>query len=79
MIFLRESFKIWYTQDKKSVITKTKEKDKIDKDLAKLAEQSEGDQEAHVAAQKHYQAVSAGLSSNTDGEDATLNDQLMSK
>jgi structural maintenance of chromosome 2 len=37
------------------------------------------DQEAYTAAQNRFQAVSAGLSSNTDGEDATLNDQLLSK
>ena len=34
---------------------------------------------AVTAAQKHLQAVSAGLSSNDDGQDATLADQLMGK
>lgn len=33
----------------------------------------------YEAAKKHFQAVSAGLSSNDDGEAATLNDQLISK
>lgn len=49
------------------------------KDLEKLQAQSNEDQEAYTAAQNRFQAVSAGLSSNTDGEDATLNDQLLSK
>lgn len=59
----------------------SKEKDmgKLGQELEKLQSQSTADQENHDAAQKHYQAVSAGLSSNTDGEAASLNDQLMSK
>ena len=36
-------------------------------------------QEDYEAAKKHYQAVSAGLSANDDGEAATLQDQLISK
>ena len=56
-----------------------KDLDKLAKDLQKLEEQSTSDQEAHAAAQKHYQAVTAGLSSNEEGQAATLNDQLMSK
>ncbi|XP_067679791.1 structural maintenance of chromosomes protein 2-like [Haliotis asinina] len=63
--------------NKKALAARDKDLDKLNKDLDKLKEQSEMDQEAHVAAQKHFHAVSAGLSSNTDGEDATLNDQLM--
>lgn len=58
---------------------KEKEVEKIRSELEKLEKQSTSDQEAHSAAQKHYQAVSSGLSSNADGEDATLNDQLMGK
>ncbi|KAK3089416.1 hypothetical protein FSP39_003470 [Pinctada imbricata] len=54
-----------------------KAEEKVGKDLERLQSQSTADQEAHEAAQKHYQAVSAGLSSNTDGEDASLNDQLI--
>lgn len=52
--------------------------DKLAKQLEGLQKQSEADQDAHVAAQKHYQAVSAGLSSNDEGQAATLNDQLIS-
>jgi len=33
--------------------------------------------EAFAAAQKKFQTESAGLASNEDGEDATLNDQLI--
>lgn len=47
--------------------------------LEKLMEQSEKDKEDHLAAQRHYQAVSAGLSSNQDGQAASLNNQLMGR
>ncbi|XP_071166504.1 structural maintenance of chromosomes protein 2-like [Mytilus edulis] len=63
--------------DKKTLQSKQKEIDKVAKDLEKLQAQSNEDQEAYTAAQNRFQAVSAGLSSNTDGEDATLNDQLL--
>ena len=45
--------------------------------MKKLGEKSKADEEAIAAAQKHFHAVSAGLSSNADGEDKTLADQLM--
>lgn len=54
-----------------------KDLDKLAKELEGLQKQSEVDLDAHTAAQKHYQAVSAGLSSNDDGQAATLNDQLI--
>ncbi|XP_052777635.1 structural maintenance of chromosomes protein 2-like [Mya arenaria] len=58
---------------------KGREKDleKLAKELENLEKQSDADKEAHTAAQKHYQAVTAGLSSNDDGQAATLNDQLI--
>ena len=46
--------------------------------LTMLRDQSERDEEASRAAQKHFHAVSAGLSSNAHGEDATLSEQLIS-
>ena len=46
-------------------------------ELERLAEQAKLDQERYAAAQKHFHAVTAGLSSNDDGADATLNEQLM--
>ena len=45
--------------------------------MEKLEKQSSADAEAVTAAQEHFHAVSAGLSSNEDGEDKTLADQLM--
>ena len=67
------------TQNNNSINGRTKDLDKLGKELEKLQGQSTADQEAHVTAQKNYQAVSAGLSSNDDGQAATLNEQLISK
>lgn len=67
------------TQDQSALSTKQKEHEKLDKALKKLQDYTQQDQEAHSAAQKHFHAVSAGLSSNQDGEDASLNEQLMSE
>ena len=66
-------------QNTKAVTGRDKDLEKLAADLKKLEDQSTADQEAHVTAQKHYQAVTAGLSSNEEGQAATLNDQLMSK
>lgn len=66
-------------QNKKALVSKEKDMSKLGQELEKLQAQSTTDQANHDSAQKHYQAVSAGLSSNTDGEAASLNDQLMSK
>ena len=58
---------------------KAKQKDiaKLEEALKKFEEKCKSDEEAIAAAQKHFHAVSAGLSSNADGEDKTLADQLM--
>ena len=64
-------------QDQATIKTKQKDLGKIDTALQKLDDQHKADQEALTQAQEHFKAVSAGLSSNTDGQDATLNDQLM--
>jgi len=45
--------------------------------LETFKEQSTSDANAVTQAQNHFHAVSAGLSSNDDGEDKTLADQLM--
>ena len=50
----------------------------MEQTLQGLLESSTRDQQALTDAQNHYHAVSAGLSSNTDGDDATLAEQLMS-
>lgn len=44
----------------------------------KLEQTSQADSNAVQAAQDHFHAVSAGLSSNEGGEDKTLADQVMS-
>ena len=51
--------------------------DKISGSFVAQEEQSAKDLEEHSEAQQHFHAVSAGLSKNTEGEDASLNDQLM--
>lgn len=45
--------------------------------LAELKTRSEEDAKSVQSAQDHFHAVSAGLSSNDDGEDKTLADQLL--
>lgn len=66
-------------QDNSAVEKRKKDLEKVVSSLEKLMEQSERDKEGHLAAQRHYQAVSAGLSSNQDGQDASLNNQLMGR
>lgn len=65
-------------EDKSSATSKQKELDKLLDKLNSLQEASKKDAEAVEAANKHFQAVSAGLCSNTEGEEATLANQLMS-
>ena len=45
--------------------------------LVELQRRSEEDVKSVKNAQDHFHAVSAGLSSNDDGEDQTLADQLL--
>ncbi len=66
-------------QDQSALKSKQKEIEKMQEGYEKLVEQSKNDKQAHADAQKHFHAVSAGLSKNKDGEDASLSDQLMSK
>lgn len=63
--------------DAKAVINKEKEVKKITDNFSSLQETSQKDGEAFTAAQQHFNAVSAGLSSNEDGEEATLAGQMM--
>lgn len=58
-------------------MSKEKELKKIEKELNALQEASEKDADALAAAQQHFNAVSAGLSSNDEGEEATLAGQMM--
>ncbi|NXE11058.1 SMC2 protein, partial [Lophotis ruficrista] len=64
-------------EDSKALVSKEKEIKKIEEELNALQEASEKDANALAAAQQHFNAVSAGLSSNDDGEEATLAGQMM--
>ncbi|XP_013399508.1 structural maintenance of chromosomes protein 2 [Lingula anatina] len=66
-----------HDEDVKVLKSKQKELEKFNETYSRLLQQSKDDEEAIVAAQKHFHAVSAGLSSNDEGEAATLADQLM--
>uniref|UniRef100_A0A8C7B6U8 Structural maintenance of chromosomes protein n=2 Tax=Mustelinae TaxID=169418 RepID=A0A8C7B6U8_NEOVI len=64
-------------EDSRTLAAKEKEVKKITDGLNALQEASNKDAEALAAAQQHFNAVSAGLSSNEDGEEATLAGQMM--
>ncbi|KAM6036476.1 structural maintenance of chromosomes protein 2 [Theristicus caerulescens] len=64
-------------EDSKALVSKEKEVKKTEEELNTLQEASEKDAKALAAAQQHFNAVSAGLSSNDDGEEATLAGQMM--
>ncbi|NXA24941.1 SMC2 protein, partial [Ibidorhyncha struthersii] len=64
-------------EDYKAIVSKEKELKKVETELRALQEASEKDADALAAAQQHFHAVSAGLSSNDDGEAATLAGQMM--
>ncbi|KAM6329392.1 structural maintenance of chromosomes protein 2 isoform 1-T2 [Alca torda] len=64
-------------EDSEALVSKEKEVKKIESELNALQEASEKDTDALAAAQQHFNAVSAGLSSNDDGEAATLAGQMM--
>ncbi|XP_014127932.2 structural maintenance of chromosomes protein 2 isoform X1 [Zonotrichia albicollis] len=64
-------------KDSKALVSKEKEVKNLEKELNVLLEESENDAHALAAAQQHFNAVSAGLSSNKDGEEATLSGQMM--
>ncbi|NXO31647.1 SMC2 protein, partial [Cisticola juncidis] len=64
-------------KDSKALLSKEKDVKNLEKELNVLLEESEKDAHALAAAQQHFNAVSAGLSSNKDGEEATLSAQMM--
>ncbi|XP_007904709.2 structural maintenance of chromosomes protein 2 [Callorhinchus milii] len=64
-------------EDATALSTNEKEVKKISDELKSLQETSCQDGEALAAAQKHFNAVSAGLSSNEDGEAETIAGQMM--
>lgn len=68
---------IFFPKDSKTLAAKEKEVKKITDGLHSLQEASHKDAEALAAAQQHFNAVSAGLSSNEDGAEATLAGQMI--
>ena len=67
----------WPPQDKKMVVVKEKEVAKLQEKLQTLQAEGQKDSAALEAAEQHFRAVSAGLSTNEDGEEATLAGQMM--
>ncbi|KAM9367980.1 structural maintenance of chromosomes protein 2 [Phaethornis superciliosus] len=64
-------------EDSEALVSKEKEVKNKQHELNALQEASDKDADALAAAQQHFNAVSAGLSSNDDGEAATLAGQMM--
>ncbi|KAI4883401.1 hypothetical protein NFI96_032452 [Prochilodus magdalenae] len=64
-------------EDKKMMAAKEGEVAKAMERLKSVQEEGQKDAEALEAAQQHFKAVSAGLSANEDGEEATLAGQMM--
>ncbi|NXB23240.1 SMC2 protein, partial [Rhagologus leucostigma] len=64
-------------KDSKALVSKEKEVKNLEKELNVSQEECEKDAHALAAAQQHFNALSAGLSSNKDGEEATLSGQMM--
>lgn len=56
---------------------KEKEVSKVTEQLQTLQEEGQKDSAALEAAEQHFKAVSTGLSTNEDGEEATLAGQMM--
>lgn len=59
------------------LVVKEKEVAKLTEQLQALQEEGQKDSAALEAAEQHFRAVSAGLSTNEDGEEATLAGQMM--
>uniref|UniRef100_A0A7N6AUS6 Structural maintenance of chromosomes protein n=1 Tax=Anabas testudineus TaxID=64144 RepID=A0A7N6AUS6_ANATE len=64
-------------EDKKMLVVKEKEVSKLTEQLQALQEEGQKESAALEAAEQHFKAVSAGLSTNEDGEEATLAGQMM--
>lgn len=59
------------------LVVKEKEVSKLAEQLQALQDEGQKDSAALEAAEQHFRAVSAGLSTNEDGEEATLAGQMM--
>lgn len=72
-----EQIKINITEDKNALILKEKELENVGGLFHNLKEMCQKDTEAVLEAQEKYQKVSAGLLESEDGENATLEQQLI--
>lgn len=59
------------------LVVKEKEVTKLMEQLQAVQDEGQKDSAALEAAEQHFKAVSAGLSTNEDGEEATLAGQMM--
>lgn len=59
------------------LVVKEKEVAKLMEQLQAVQDEGQKDSAALDAAEQHFKAVSAGLSTNEDGEEATLAGQMM--
>uniref|UniRef100_A0A665SZV3 SMC hinge domain-containing protein n=1 Tax=Echeneis naucrates TaxID=173247 RepID=A0A665SZV3_ECHNA len=73
----KKELKISMDEEKKMLTVKEKEVSKLMEQLQILQEEGQKDSAALEAAEQHFKAVSAGLSTNEDGEEATLAGQMM--
>ncbi|KAM4604221.1 structural maintenance of chromosomes protein 2 [Polymixia lowei] len=64
-------------EDKKMLVVKEKEVSKMAEKFQSIQEEGQKESAALEAAEQHFKAVSAGLSTNEDGEEATLAGQMM--
>lgn len=67
-----------FIQDETALKEKEKALSKAEDVFLQLKQADKEDNEALETAQRKFQAVSSGLLTSDDGEDATLQDQLMS-
>lgn len=65
--------------DSAALVSKEQELAKVQNLFQKLKDADIADNEAFQASQKKFEAVSAGMEVNEDGEAATLQEQLMSQ
>ncbi|XP_043480727.1 structural maintenance of chromosomes protein 2 [Leptopilina heterotoma] len=72
-----EQLKSNITDDEKMLTTKEKQLEKVGGLFQQLKDQDQQDSDAFLAAQETYHKISAGLLENDDGENATLEQQLM--
>lgn len=78
-VFFSSFSYIFSFQDIKAIENKQKEGEKLQGTFDTMRAKDKADQDALAAAEKRLQAISSGMYSAGDGEDATLQEQLISK